>query len=38
MMIGTTQAKITQAMSPQILQRLFALFLAAMAVRMWLKA
>lgn len=31
-------AKLTQGMSPQLLQRLFALFLAAMAVRMWLKA
>jgi len=31
-------AKLTQGMSPQLLQRLFALFLAAMAVRMWLRA
>lgn len=31
-------AKLTQGMSPQLLQRLFAVFLVAMAVRMWVKA
>ena len=31
-------AKLTQSMSPHLLQRLFAVFLAVMAVRMWLKA
>jgi hypothetical protein len=31
-------AKLTQAMSPQLLQRLFAVFLVLMAARMWVKA
>lgn len=31
-------AKLVQQMQPQLLQRLFAVFLATMAVRMWLKA
>lgn len=31
-------AKLTQSMSPHLLQRLFAVFLALMAVRMWIKA
>jgi len=31
-------ARLTQAMAPQLLQRLFAVFLAVMAVRMWIKA
>ena len=31
-------AKLTQSMSPQLLQRLFAVFLLLMAVRVWMKA
>lgn len=31
-------AKITQGLHPQTLQRMFAVFLVAMAVRMWIKA
>ena len=31
-------AKLTQSMSPTLLQRLFAVFIALMAVRMWVKA
>jgi uncharacterized membrane protein YfcA len=31
-------AKLTQSMSPQLLQRLFAVFLVLMAARMWVKA
>jgi uncharacterized membrane protein YfcA len=31
-------AKLTQAMSPQLLQRLFAVFLVVMAARLWMKA
>jgi uncharacterized membrane protein YfcA len=31
-------AKFTQSMSPQLLQRLFAVFLVVMAARLWLKA
>ena len=31
-------AKLTQSMSPQLLQRLFAVFLVVMAARMWMKA
>jgi len=31
-------AKLTQAMSPHLLQRLFAVFLMLMAARMWMKA
>jgi uncharacterized membrane protein YfcA len=31
-------AKLTQSMSPQLLQRLFAVFLVVMAARLWLKA
>lgn len=31
-------AKLTQSMSPQLLQRLFAVFLVMMAARLWMKA
>lgn len=31
-------ARLTETMQPQLLQKLFAVFLAAMAVRMWMKA
>jgi uncharacterized membrane protein YfcA len=31
-------ARITQELQPALLQRLFALFLLAMAVRLWIKA
>jgi uncharacterized membrane protein YfcA len=31
-------AKLTQSMPPQLLQRLFAVFLVVMAARLWMKA